>query len=75
MWITLSIYLLVTRVVIASSFLALNILVNNSVERNLIGKANGLAMSLSSAGRLNIVLYIILFFFTGGSEAACELFL
>ena len=48
-------FVLICRIVIAEAFLALNILVNNSVEPHLIVTANGLAMSFSSGGRLVVL--------------------
>ena len=55
LWVVLSVFVLICRIVIAEAFLALNILVNNSVEPHLIGTANGLAMSFSSGGRLVVL--------------------
>lgn len=52
MWFILCLYLLVCRLCLAGAFLAINILVNNSVGPSLLGSANGLAMSLSSGGRM-----------------------
>ena len=51
MWVVLVIVLLLLQSPMASGFLAINILVNNTVEEDLLGSANGLAMSMSSIGR------------------------
>lgn len=50
-WFLLVVILLFTRVAVSGAFLAVNILLNNSVTSELLGSANGLGMTLSSAGR------------------------
>ena len=52
-----SFYLLLCRVAVAGAFLTLNVMVNNSVSADLLGAANGLAMSLSSLGRFVFILW------------------
>uniref|UniRef100_A0A7M5WZF7 Major facilitator superfamily (MFS) profile domain-containing protein n=2 Tax=Clytia hemisphaerica TaxID=252671 RepID=A0A7M5WZF7_9CNID len=52
MWVVLVLVLVLLLSPMAAGFLAINILVNNTVEEDLLGSANGLAMSMSSIGRM-----------------------
>ncbi|XP_047128796.1 uncharacterized protein LOC100212961 isoform X2 [Hydra vulgaris] len=50
LWVTTSIIQICVRVTSAAGFLAINIFINNSVESDMLGLANGLAMSAASIG-------------------------
>ncbi|XP_065649211.1 uncharacterized protein LOC100212961 isoform X3 [Hydra vulgaris] len=50
LWVTTSIIQICVRVTGAAGFLAINIFINNSVESDMLGLANGLAMSAASIG-------------------------
>lgn len=51
-WICLSLQLLVVRGFVTLGYLAINILLNNSVTPDLLGTANGFAMTCASIGRM-----------------------
>ncbi|XP_047123403.1 uncharacterized protein LOC100214368 isoform X1 [Hydra vulgaris] len=50
-WITMCIHQILIRSMMSSGFLAINMLLNNSVSSLLLGTANGLAMSVTAIGR------------------------
>ena len=52
LWICLILLIFLIRLFIFAGYLAINILVNNSVEDDLVGSANGAAMTVASTGRL-----------------------
>ncbi|XP_065657526.1 uncharacterized protein LOC100214368 isoform X3 [Hydra vulgaris] len=50
-WITMCIHQILIRSMMSSGFLAINMLLNNSVSSLLLGTANGFAMSVTAIGR------------------------
>ena len=50
-WVLMLIVLFVVRTGIVSSYLTINVLLNNSAEPKLLGSANGLGMTFASFGR------------------------
>lgn len=52
LWTVIVLLILVIRACIFTCYLSINIFVNNSVEPDLLGSANGLAMTFASLGRL-----------------------
>ena len=50
-WVLMLIVLFVVRTGIVSSYLTINVLLNNSAEPKLLGSVNGLGMTFASFGR------------------------
>lgn len=51
-WSVASFQLILTRTFVTLGFLAINVLLNNSVTSDLLGSANGFAMTIASIGRM-----------------------